>query len=126
MNDFVQVGDGNNVIVTGDANTTITAGSGNNLIAVGLGQHAVQAGNGNNILIDGSVTLTNNSDSLRQVLADWIMAGDAAANVANIRSRLDVTSNSIHANCLLAGSGLNWFWATYGELINQKPTDLLN
>ena len=127
-NDTVTLGNGNNVVTTGNGTDTITAGNGNNLIAAGLGQHTVLVGNGSNILIDGSVTLTKpSSDSLRQVLNDWISAGKSAANVAGIRSRLHVTFNSSHANKLTAGTGLNWFWATYAkDVTNRKPSDILN
>ena len=123
----MQTGNGNNVVVTGNGTDTIKAGNGNNLIAAGLGQHTVQAGKGSNILIDGSVTLANSSDSLPQVLTDWVVGGAAPANVANIRLRLQVTFNSSKPNRLLAGGGLDWFWATYSkDSINRKPTDLLN
>jgi uncharacterized repeat protein (TIGR03803 family) len=126
-NDNVMTGSGNNVIVTGNGTDRITAGNGDNLIAAGLGQHTIQAANGSNILIDGSAELTNSSDSLRQVLTDWVLGGDTAANVANIRSRLRVTFNRSHANCLWAGGGLDWFWATYAkDSIDRKPTDPLN
>ena len=127
-NDAVTLGNGNNVVATGNGTDAVTAGNGNNLIAAGLGQHTVTVGNGSNILIDGSATLTSPStDSLRQVLNDWIFAGKSPANVASIRSRLHVTDNSSHANKLTAGKGLNWFWATYAkDSINRKPTDLLN
>jgi Ca2+-binding RTX toxin-like protein len=123
----VQVGKGNNVVVTGNGNDNIQAGNGDNLIAAGLGHHTVQVGNGSNILIDGSVQLTQSGDSLRQVLNDWIASGEAAANVASIRSRLAVTYNTHYANVLQAGSGLDWFWATDPkDNLNIKKTDLLN
>ncbi len=127
-NDDVQVGGGNNVVVTGNGNNDyISAGNGDNLIAAGMGQHTVIAGNGSNILIDGAVTLTQSGDSLRQVLDDWMANGDTAANVASIRSRLQVSYNSSHANYLAAGSGLDWFWYTFAQdQTNMKPTDLLN
>ena len=126
-NDHTSVGDGNNVVVEGNGNDKITAGNGDNLIVAGLGQHTVTAGNGGNILIDGSVQLTQSGDSLRQVLDDWILYGNQAANVASIRSRLAVTYNSSHANTLDAGSGLDWFWYTDAkDRTNRKATDLLN
>jgi uncharacterized repeat protein (TIGR01451 family) len=126
-NDNVQVGNGNNVVVTGNGTDTIQAGSGDNLIAAGLGQHTVQVGNGSNILIDGSVQLTQSGDSLAQVLDDWIVSGDEAANVASIRARLSVTDNTRYANTLHAGSGLDWFWFTdTQDKQNAKPTDLHN
>jgi hypothetical protein len=53
--------------------------------------------------------------------ADWVLGGASPANVLNIRSRLRVTFNSSHANHVSAGSGLDWFWATYAE-----ATDLLD
>jgi RTX calcium-binding nonapeptide repeat (4 copies) len=126
-NDTVQLGGGNNVVTLGNGNDYVTAGSGNNLIVAGLGQHPVQAGNGSNILIDGSVSLARSGDSLRQVLSDWTQFGALAANVADIRSRLAVTYNTSHANKLTAGSGLDWFFATYaGDQTNPKAGDLLN
>jgi hypothetical protein len=126
-NDTVLLGNGNNVVVIGNGTDTIQAGNGDNLIAAGLGQHTVLVGNGSNILIDGTVTLTQNGDSLRQVLSDWISYGKAASNVASIRKRLHVTYNTSHANTLLAGSGLDWFWETYAkDTTNRKPSDLLN
>jgi Ca2+-binding RTX toxin-like protein len=122
----VQLGNGNNVVVTGNGNN-INAGNGDNLIAAGLGQHAIQVGNGSNILIDGSVTLVQSGDSLQHVLNDWVTHGASVANVASIRSRLAVTSNSNHANTLSAGSGLDWFWETYAhDKTIRKATDLLN
>jgi hypothetical protein len=87
----------------------------------------VQAGNGSNILIDGGVQLTQSGDSLRQVLDDWSANGDQAVNVDSIRARLLVTYNAGHANTLDAGSGLDWFWATYArDSLNAEPTDLQN
>ena len=49
------------------------------------------------------------------MLNDWIQYGALAANVAGIRSRLAVTDNTSHANTLLAGSSLDWFWYTYAQ-----------
>ena len=126
-NDNVQAGNGNNVVVTGNGTNLIQVGNGNNLIAAGLGQHTVVAGNGSNILIDGSVGLTQSGDSLASVLNDWTLSGGSSANVASIRSRLAVTDNSSNANILVAGSGLDWFWETFGmDTTNRKGTDLLN
>gem|GEM_PF-2757821 len=126
-NDITRVGKGNNVIVEGNGNDGILAGNGDNLIVAGLGKHTVIAGNGSNILIDGSVQLTQSGDSLRQVLDDWEQFGALSTNVANIRSRLDVTYNHTNANTLVAGRGLDWFFATYaGDLTNHKAGDLLN
>jgi hypothetical protein len=35
-----------------------------------------------------------------------------------------VTYNTSHANTLLAGSGLDWFWETYSkDTTNRKPVD---
>jgi hypothetical protein len=122
-NDVVQVGNGNNVVQTGNGWDLIRAGDGNNLIAAGLGRHIVLAGNGHNILIDGNVQLTQNNDSLAQVVSDWVNG----AAPAGIRARLLVTYNAAYANILLAGAGLDWFWATYPkDILNRKPTDLLN
>jgi Ca2+-binding RTX toxin-like protein len=121
----VQLGDGNNVVVTGNGNNTIQAGNGDNLIAAGLGHHTVQVGDGSNILIDGSVSLTQSGDSLGHVLNEWMQSGAAAA--ASIRSELAVTYNTSHANTLRAGSGLDWFWETYSkDNTSRKPGDLLN
>jgi Ca2+-binding RTX toxin-like protein len=127
-NDIVSLGDGTNVVQTGNGTDTITAGGGDNLIAGGLGQHTAHAGNGSNILIDGSVTLTNpGTDSLRGVLDSWISGGASASNVKNIRSRIRVTDNPRYSDTLFAGSGRDWFWATYGlDTIDRKATDLLN
>ena len=106
-NDTVTLGNGNNVVTTGNGTDTITAGNGDNLIAAGLGQHTVQVGSGSNILIDGSVTLTRlSTDSLRQVLNDWISRGKSLGNVAGIRSRLHVTNNSSHAKSSRPGRAL--------------------
>jgi hypothetical protein len=126
-NDNVAVGNGDNVVVTGNGQDYIVAGNGDNLIVAGLGQHTVLVGNGSNILIDGSVQLTQSDVSLRQVLDDWIAYGNQAVNVAYISSLLLVTDNSQYANTLHAGSGLDWFWATYAkDCLNVKSTDLLN
>ncbi len=125
--DSVMVGNGNNVVVTGNGTDSILAGNGNNLIAAGLGQHTVVAGTGSNILIDGTVTLTKSGDSLTAVLSDWTQIGGVSTNVASIRSRLTVTDNSGNANMMVAGSGLDWFWETFGQdMTNRKATDLLN
>lgn len=126
-NDNVQVGNGDNLIVAGDGNDNLQAGNGNNLIVGGLGQHTIQVGDGRNILIDGSVRLTQASDSLAQLLADWVQYGATPANVAGIRARLLVTYNNSRANTLTAGSGLDWFWATYAkDLTNRKTNDLVD
>ncbi len=126
-NDNVNAGSGNNVILEGNGNDNINAGNGDNLIVAGLGQHNVSVGNGSNILIDGGVQLTQSGDSLGQILADWIQYGEQAANVASIRSRLDVTYNTHHANNLNAGGGLDWFWATDAlDHLNANPSDLRN
>jgi hypothetical protein len=81
-------------------------------------------GNGSNILIDGSVTGT--MAALTQALADWVAGGTSDAST--IRALLGtVTCNSTNANALQAGSGLDWFFATYAQdTLNRQPTDLLN
>jgi hypothetical protein len=126
-NDMVYVGGWANTIMAGDGDDSIDAGKGDNLIVATLGRHIVQVVNGSNILIDGSVQLTQSGDSLRRRLDDWIAYGDQAANVADIRSRLLVTCNTHYANTLHAGSGLDWFWATdTWDNLNAKRTDLRN
>ncbi len=48
-------------------------------------------------------------------------------NLANIPSPLSVTDKSEYGNTLHAGSGLDWFWATYaGDSLNAKSADLWN
>jgi predicted outer membrane repeat protein len=123
-NDTVTLGNGNNVVVTGNGHNTIQAGNGNNLIVGGLGNHTIQVGNARNILIDGSVTA--NTAALTQALADWVASGKSDA--ATIRTLLGtVTLNTTNANTLLAGSGLDWFFAKYAkDTLNNKPTDSLN
>src|SRR5262249_30478735 len=126
-NDNIQVGNGNNVVVEGNGHDQVQAGNGDNLIVGGLGQHTIRAGNGSNILIDGSVALS--VAALDQVLAEWAQYGSSAAHVANIRSTLKpvVTYSSGKANTLLAGSGVDWFWATDPQdHLNSKTNDLLN
>ncbi len=103
-NDMVYVGDGANMPMVGDDNDSINAGEGDDLIVAALDRHT--------LLIDGSVQLTQNGDSFRQVLDDWITYRTQAANVADTRSRLLVMCNTHYANTLHAGSGLDWFWAT--------------
>ncbi len=134
-NDEVNVGDGNNVVVEGNGDDSITAGNGNNLLVGGLGRHTIRAGKGNNILIDGSVQLTSASDTLEQVLTSWIQdietsAGSAsalAADVASIRTRIQVTYNTTNANTLRAGKGLDWFWfVNPKDRANVRPGDLTN
>ncbi len=126
-NDNVQAGNGNNVVVEGTGNDNVQAGDGNNLIVGGLGKHTIQVGKGRNILIDGSAQLTQSNDSLAQVLSDWTQSGSAAANVASIRLRLNLTFNSSNANTLQAGSGLDWFFETYSKNhTNRKASDLHN
>ncbi len=126
-NDQVLLGDGTNVVLGGNGNNNIQAGNGNNLIAGGLGHTSIQVGNGRNILIDGRAQLTSSTDSLDEVLSDWVQYGSSASNVASIRSRLKVTYNTGNANKLKAGSGLDWFWATYGQDdLNAKATDVRN
>jgi hypothetical protein len=134
-NDNVQVGDGSNLVVAGNGNNHIQAGNGNNLIVGGLGQHTILVGDGSNILIDGSVQLTQRSDTLGKVLGAWnadLLADGAnptqlAADIASIRARLHVMYNTRQANTLLAGSGLDWFWAIFPrDRINPKANDLLN
>ncbi len=123
--DNTQVGSGNNVIVEGSGNDYVSAGNGDNLIVGGTGQHDIQVGNGNNILIDGSVRLTQAGDTLSAVLDEFMAEGASAAG--NIRSRLLITYNNSHINTMLAGSGLDWFFATdSSDTLNVKKTDLRN
>ncbi len=92
-NDVIQLGDGSNVVVEGNGNDSVSAGNGNNLIVGGLGHHTITVGNGTNILIDGSATVNNSGDSLRQILNAWT-ANPVASNQAAIRSRFTVSYNS--------------------------------
>jgi hypothetical protein len=123
----VKLGRGDNVVALGAGTNSVSVGDGDNLIAGGTGASSIRAGSGSNILVDGDVRLTRAGDTLRQVLSDWVQYGAAAANVADIRSRLGVTYNTAHANTLKTGLGLDWFWNTDpSDHTNRKPTDLLN
>ena len=82
-------------------------------------------GNGTNILIDGSATITDAGDSLRQILNDWA-ASPVALNQAAIRSRFTVNYNTKYANALRAGSGVYWFFYQLPTTSNKKSTDFLN
>jgi hypothetical protein len=123
--DSIRLGNGNNVVVEGNGNDQVQAGNGDNLIVGGLGEHTIRAGNGSNILIDGAVSA--NAVALDAILAEWMQYGSSHAS--DIDSQLDAitTYNSSYANTLLAGGGLDWFWATYAnDKLNPKVTDLLN
>ncbi len=121
-NDNVTVGNGSDVIVEGKGNDNVSAGNGSDLVVGGLGQHTIQLGNGNDILIDGSATVVNCGDSLRQILSDW-----NACSSASVDTRLKVVYNTTHANVLKAGCGRDWFFFTYSkDVTNKKSTDRLN
>jgi Ca2+-binding RTX toxin-like protein len=92
------------------------------LVVGGLGQHTIQLGNGNDILIDGSATVVNSGDSLRQILSDW-----NASSSASVNTRLKVVYNMSHPDVLKAGCGRDWFFFTYSkDVTNKKSTDRLN
>ena len=121
-NDNVQLGNGSNVIVEGNGNDNVSAGNGSDLVVGGLGQHTIQLGNGNDILIDGSATVVNCGDSLRQILSDW-----NACSSASVNKRLKVVYNTTDPNVLKAGSGRDWFFYKYSkDVTNKKSTDRLN
>ncbi len=121
-NDNVQLGNGSDVIVEGNGNDCISAGNGSDLVVGGLGRHTIQLGNGNDILIDGSATVVNCGDSLRQILSDW-----NACSSASVDTRLKVVYNTSHPNVLKAGGGRDWFFFTYSkDMTNKKSTDRLN
>ncbi len=120
-NDNVQLGNGSDVVVEGNGNDYVSAGNGSDLVVGGLGQHTIQLGNGNDILIDGSATVVNSGDSLRQIESDW----NASPSVSV--ARLKVVYNMAHPDVLKAGSGRDWWFYTYSEdLTNRKPTDRPN
>ena len=121
-NDNVQLGNGSDLIVEGNGNDNVTAGNGSDLVVGGLGQHNIELGKGNDILIDGSATVVNSGDSLRQILSDWSVSPSALVN-----KRLKVVDNTSYPNVLKAGSGRDWFFYTYSkDVTNKKPTDRLN
>ncbi len=121
-NDNIQLGNGSDVIVEGNGNDYVSAGNGSDLVVGGLGQHTIQLGNGNDILIDGSATVVNLGDSLRQILSDWNAGSSTLVN-----KRLKVVYNTTHPNVLKAGSGRDWWFYTYSkDVTNKKPTDRLN
>ena len=121
-NDNVSAGNGSDVIVEGNGNDNVSAGNGSDLVVGGLGQHNIRLGNGNDILIDGSATVVNSGDSLRQILSDW-----NASSSASVDTRLKVVYNTTHPNVLKAGSGRDWFFFTYSkDVTNKKSTDHLN
>jgi Ca2+-binding RTX toxin-like protein len=121
-NDIVQLGDGSDVVVEGNGNDYVSAGNGSDLIVAGLGQHTIQLGNGNDILIDGSATVVNFGDSLRQILSDW-----NANPLTSVNKRLKVVNNTSHPNFLKAGSAQDWWFYIYSkDVTNQKATDRLN
>jgi hypothetical protein len=127
-NDTTTLGDGNNLFVEGNGNDVVQAGNGDNLIVGSLGHNTLHAGNGSNILIDGSIdgSVTANTAALTQALAYWVASGTSDADI--IRTLLGtVKLNTTNANTLLAGSGLDWFFAKYAkDTLNNKPTDSLN
>src|SRR5271157_1466606 len=121
-NDNVQLGNGSDVIVEGNGNDYVSAGNGSDLVVGGLGQHTIQLRNGNDILIDGSATVVNSGDSLRQILSDWNKSSSASVN-----TRLNVVYNMSHPNMLKAGSGRDWWFYTYSkDMTNKKLTDRWN
>jgi Ca2+-binding RTX toxin-like protein len=121
-NDNVQFGAGNDTVPLDDGNDNVSAGNGSDLVVGGLGQHTIQLGNGNDILIDGSATVVNAGDSLRQILSDW-----NASSSASVDTRLKVVYNTAHPDVLKAGSGRDWWFYTYSkDVTNKKATDHLN
>ena len=120
-NDNIQLGNGSDVAVEGNGNDYISAGNGADLVVAGLGQHTIQLGSGNDILIDGSATVVNTGDSLRQIVSDW-----NASPSASVNTRLKVVYNMTHPNALKAGSGRDWFFYNAPTTSNKKSTDRLN
>jgi fibronectin-binding autotransporter adhesin len=117
----IQFGNRPNVAVEQNANDPVSAGDSADLVVGGLGQHTIQLGNGNDILIDGSATVVNAGDSLRQILSDW-----NASPSASVNTRLKVVYNTIHPNVLKTGSGRDWFFYGAPTTSNKKSTDRLN
>ena len=87
----------------------IQDGAGNNPFVAGLGQYNALACNGSNILINGSAQPTWSADFLCQVLNDWTLDGNSAANLTSILMRLAAINNSSAANALDACGDLDWF-----------------
>jgi Ca2+-binding RTX toxin-like protein len=121
-NDNVQLGNGFGVIVEGNGNEHVSAGKGADLDFAGLGRHTIQLGNGHDILIDGSATVVNLGDSLRQILSD------RNADPLNfVDKRLQVVDNTSHPNVLKAGSSRDWWCYTCPtDMTNKNATDRLN
>jgi Ca2+-binding RTX toxin-like protein len=103
VNDVITLGDGNNVINTGNGTVAITVGGGNDSITLSTGTALVNAGNGNDTIIGaGADTITAGNGN------DLLESGNGAS-VLTAGSGTDTLNGGSGVATLNGGSGTDTF-----------------
>lgn len=122
-------GGGNDVLVGGTGNDRLIGGVDRSVLIGGRGADAVFGGAAGDLLIAGSTSYDSNRAALAAILAEWARADlDYNTQVSHLRgesagglngtiwlSRATVRDDAT-ADSVLGGAGLDWFWASLGEV----------
>lgn len=119
LGNFIDAGEGNNVVIGGSGNDEIVAGNGNNFISSGAGDDTIVVGNGNNALLGGDGNDFIGAGSGNDVISggngnDQILAGDGD-NLVDAGSGDDYIGTGEGNDIISGGSGNDIIQAGDGD-----------
>jgi Ca2+-binding RTX toxin-like protein len=125
---------GDDVLLGEDGNDFLQGGAGRDILIGGLGADRLQGQAHDDILIAGTTNHDGNADALAALLAEWTSNRAFAVRVANLRSGsgkaagFSLNATTVHddgaADVLTGNAGQNWFFASLGDKVTDKPKNV--
>jgi Ca2+-binding RTX toxin-like protein len=139
----IRAGSGSDVLVGGGLMSFLFGGPGRDVLIGGLGQSFLYGGRGDDLMIAGTTAYDANDAALTAILNEWASGDSFATRMGRLDGAIGGGANGAYLltagaggtvqangarNCLLAGSGQNWFFAhlgpgLYSDIVVKKPSD---
>ena len=139
--DRLKGGKGHDVLFGGAGDDLLVGQSGRDLLVGGLGADRIVGNADEDLLVAGTLLLSERSDAIDAIMAEWTSSRDFSTRVANIQGKGEgprlngdyfLVAEGNEANIiddgakdtLTGAAGLDWFFATLEEGVLDKITDL--
>ena len=135
-NDDLSGDEGDDILLGGAGIDLLNGGQNRDLLIGGFGVDELNGGQDDDILIGGMTAHDANLIALKAVLAEWTSSRDYSTRIANIRGTGSGVRNNANnflnaatvmddaaPDKLTGSNGLDWYWSTVGQDIDDKKTN---
>ncbi len=112
----------------------LVGGAGKNLLIAGGGAATITGGSNQDLIIGGTTSFDHNLAALNAIMAEWASLNSYAVKIKHLMGTLagglngstklttSTVLNNSQASTLTGGQGLDWFWSSSQDQVNDKNT----